>query len=251
MQKEQITLLKELVRKFAGKNTEAIADIIGAEKPVNEFKIAEKLKLTINQTRNILYKLSAQSIVSFVRKKDEKKGWYIYSWSINTPAALKKLIEIKKKEIKNYEHLLGVRETRGFYVCPSGCMETNEENALLYQFKCPECGKLLQPKSFEEEKEELRSKIEKARKEIVSIEAELGKISALKEKEEEKEKEKRIAKAKRARKAKARAKKKAKAREKIIKAKKIKPKKAKGKKKKIKKKAVKKGKKKEGKKKKR
>lgn len=184
MQKEQIALLKELVIKIAGKNTELIVDIIAVKKPVNEFKIADKMGLTINQTRNILYKLSAHSIVSFVRKKDAKKGWYIYSWLIDTHKALAKSIDNKKKEIRNYENLLNSRKTKGFYICPTGCFETSEENALLYDFKCPECGQLLQPESFKQEIEELEAKIANSKQEIATIKIETDKISRSKEKKD-------------------------------------------------------------------
>lgn len=183
-------MLKELVGKIAGKNTEVIVDIISDKKPVNEFKIADRLKLTINQTRNILYKLTAQNIVSFVRKKDTKKGWYIYSWSINLQKSFEKLMEIKKREIYNYSHLLESRKAKRFYSCPSNCMETNDENAMLHDFKCSECGQLLQFKSFEEEMRELKAKIEQSQKEIAVIKVELAKIYAERERKEAIEMEK-------------------------------------------------------------
>jgi len=70
-------LLKEVVAIVAGKQAEEIADILDSKKHVNEFLIAKKLGITINQTRNILYKLSDFGLVSFIRKKDKRKGWYI------------------------------------------------------------------------------------------------------------------------------------------------------------------------------
>ena len=50
-----------------------VSDII-SNKHVNEFIIAKKLDLTINQTRNVLYKLADEGLVSSIRKKDKKKG---------------------------------------------------------------------------------------------------------------------------------------------------------------------------------
>jgi len=197
--KSLLKVLKELVGKSAGKDSEPIVDIIAGEKPVNEFKIAERLGLTINQTRNILYKLSNHNIVSFVRKKDEKKGWYIYSWAMDAPKALTHFGDAKRKEIKNNEHLLHSRETKGFYVCPNGDIETNEENALLYNFKCPECGQLLQPAKFEEEKEELRNKIAAANADIKIIDVELAKLNVVREKREARKLSKEKAKKKAAR----------------------------------------------------
>ncbi len=97
--KDKFVLLAEVIRKIAGKNTEAILPILFGKKNVNEFFIADKLKLTINQTRNILYKLHALDIVSFTRKKDKRKGWYIYFWTLNELKSLKTLKNIREQEI--------------------------------------------------------------------------------------------------------------------------------------------------------
>jgi len=169
-------LLKELVIQVSGKNTEVLVDILKSEKPVNEFKIADKLKLTINQARNILYKLYNQGIVAFVRKKDEKKGWYIYSWSLNAPKALERLKLMKEKEMNTFQHLLANRENKRMYKCPNDCMEVNEESAMLHQFTCPECGSVLNLESTEGLAKELKGKIEKAKREIIELDVELKKI---------------------------------------------------------------------------
>ena len=231
MQSEHLKLLKELVSHVSGKTTEVIIDILKEEVPVNEFKIADKLKLTINQARNILYKLYNQNIVSFARKKDEKKGWYIYSWSLNVPKSLERLKAMKEKELNNFEHQLNSRENKRFYVCPNECVEFNEESAMLHQFTCPECGSVMQLASTEELATDLKNKIEKAKKEIEDIIAELKKIDDVRliriEKERLSKRKKKLKIARKARKHKATEKKKSdtRARNKKIKAKNLRAKK--------------------------
>ena len=51
-------LLREIVVLVVGKPAEPIADLLYSNKHINEFTIAKKLGITINQTRNILYKIS-------------------------------------------------------------------------------------------------------------------------------------------------------------------------------------------------
>ncbi|MEI6850177.1 MAG: hypothetical protein WCK29_03995, partial [archaeon] len=73
----QVSILREVVSTIAGERAKTIIDLLIDKKNVNEFLIAKKMKLTINQTRNILYKLGDEGLVSFIRKKDAKKGgWY-------------------------------------------------------------------------------------------------------------------------------------------------------------------------------
>ena len=70
----QIKLLKDIVSSIVGQSPAKIVDLLYGKKNVNEFLIAKKLKLTINQTRNILYKLADEGLVGLVRKKASKKG---------------------------------------------------------------------------------------------------------------------------------------------------------------------------------
>ena len=69
----QIKLLNEIVASIAGKPASEVVNILFGKKNINEFIIAKKLKLTINQTRNILYKLSDAGLVGSTRKKDRRK----------------------------------------------------------------------------------------------------------------------------------------------------------------------------------
>jgi len=177
-----LTLIKELIKEVAGKNTEPIAEILKEEKPVNEFKIAEKIKLTINQTRNILYKLYNNGIANFSRKKDKRKGWYIYFWTLNIQKSLEKLMELKKKQIEGDEHQIKSYETKRFFLCPSDCAKFNEESALHHSFMCPECGNVLQLEEKTPKIKEFTDKKEKAVKELALIESELSKIVTVKTK---------------------------------------------------------------------
>ena len=68
----QVKFLKSVVEHLINKQSIPIVDLLVGKKDVNEFLIAKKLELTINQTRNILYRLSDYGLVSFIRKKDKR-----------------------------------------------------------------------------------------------------------------------------------------------------------------------------------
>ena len=107
MQKD---LLKKIALEVGGQSAEGVVDILFGKKHVNEMIIAKKLKLTINQTRNVLYKLGDEGLVSFIRKKDSKKGgWYIYYWTLEAGKSLSKLKEnlstkIEEETIDVFQH---------------------------------------------------------------------------------------------------------------------------------------------------
>ena len=101
-QKRKIKLLKIVIEDLINKQSVEIIDLLAGKKNVNEFSIAKNLNLTINQTRNILYKLSDFGLVSFIRKKDKRKGWYIYFWTLNIHQALSLLNKNLNKFLKNW-----------------------------------------------------------------------------------------------------------------------------------------------------
>jgi transcription factor E len=194
----QIRLLKEIVTSLVGSSAQKAVDLLYDKKNVNEFLIAKHLKLTINQTRNILYKLADEGLVSFIRKKDRKKGgWYIYFWTLSSGNSLSKFKEKLTRDLNGLENQLNLRKTKQFYTCPNCNIEYNEENALLNNYVCPECGEVLGLKNPEQDISNLVSQINKIKeimaevdKEIESIHEVEHKVRARKQRAEAKKKEK-------------------------------------------------------------
>jgi len=180
-------LLKEVISLVAGKQAEDIVDLLDEQKYINEFVIAKKLGLTINQVRNILYKISDFGLVSSIRKKDKKKGWYTYFWKIEILKALEFLKENLSKKIDNIEHQIKSRETKRFYVCERCHIELNEENALLNNFTCNECGALLVLKDNSKMVRDLRKNKEKLERDMAVVETEVLKERGKEEKKRAKE----------------------------------------------------------------
>lgn len=169
----QIDLLINLVEEMAGEGSGKIVEILFNKKDVNEFLIAKKMDLTINQVRNILYKLSAEGLVSFIRKKDKRKGWYIYFWTLNTEKCLMKLeLELVKK-IGELKKSLENRQTQRFYICKNCAIEVTEEKALEEDFACSECAEVYTLMDNTNLVRDLKGRITRKEKELIEIRTEL------------------------------------------------------------------------------
>jgi transcription factor E len=191
----KVKFLKDIVEILISKQAVPIIDLLAGKKDVNEFAIAKKLGLTINQTRNILYKLSDYGLVSFIRKKDKKKGWYIYFWTLNIYQSLNLLEQNLKKELDEREMQLKNRIEKRYYICNTCSIEVSEDSALLNDFTCPECGEVYVLSENRESIEKLEKEISKIKKEITLVVSEkdkegekLEKKKARKIKRQEKEK---------------------------------------------------------------
>jgi len=174
----QVDLLEKVVSDVTGKSASKIVKALYGKQNVNEFKIAKGLQLTINQTRNILYKLSDAGLVSFMRKKDKRKGWYTYFWTLDIEKCLLFLKEAINKDIEQLKNQLSNRETKRFYVCKSCGVELNEENALLNEFTCKECGQVYELNVDIKVINDLKGKIGKYDKDLEIINKELEIIQA-------------------------------------------------------------------------
>lgn len=135
---------EELVKEVAGEDTVKLVGLLKDQDNISEFKLAEKLRLTVNSVRNMLYRLQAHNLVTSTRKKDKKKGWYIYYWTFNTPQAKSLLKVVKHRKLEQLKERLKTEIQETFYVCPQKCIRFKMENAMDYDFKCPECGTVLQ-----------------------------------------------------------------------------------------------------------
>jgi len=188
----QEKLLKSLVEELAGTGSNLIVDLLFNKQDVNEFLIAKKMKLTINQVRNILYKLSAEGLVSFIRKKDNRKGWYIYFWTLDTEKCLIRLeLELQKK-IKDLRDQLSNREQKRYYLCPSCGVEVSEEIALENDFSCSECAEVYILSDNTRHIQEITNKIKSRERDLKLIQIELldirDKLDKKKQAEEKKKK---------------------------------------------------------------
>ena len=152
-------VVDELICNLTGEEILPLIHLIRNRKNVSEFKIAEQLNVTVNQVRNMLYRLYDHSLVTFQRKKDKKKGWYIYYWTLNKNKVKEALVSYKKKQLQDFKLRLAREQKSQFFFCPTGCMRMTMENAMDHDFKCQECGSLLRPLDNQRTIENIKQRI--------------------------------------------------------------------------------------------
>ena len=158
-------IVTELIEEIAGRDVVQLVELIKGKEDVSEFKLAEKLNITVNQTRNMLYRLYSHNLVSFTRRKDKKKGWYIYYWTFDEKKAYNLFLRLKKDKLKHLKDRLENESKGNYFICKSedcGSVRMNFEIAMEHNFKCPDCGKVL-------EQEESSKRINAIEREINEI----------------------------------------------------------------------------------
>ncbi|MDP1728944.1 MAG: hypothetical protein Q8L27_01935 [archaeon] len=163
-------IVKELIREVVGPDGVPLVEIILKKENVSEFKIAEKLKITVNQVRNILYRLQDHNLVLFTRKKDKSKGWYIYFWTFDHAKARILLLKHKAAKLEVLKLRIEKERDSAYFVCPNKDMRAAFENAMELQFKCPECGEVLKQEDNQAKMAQVETEINKLEQEIKQFE---------------------------------------------------------------------------------
>lgn len=185
----RIEFLKEIIQSIIGEKSKGVVELLSEKKNVNEFIIAKKLSLTINQTRNLLYKLLDEGLVTVVRKKNKKKGgWYDHFWTLNLERALQKFKENLEKKKEQKQNEIQIRKKERYYHCETCNIELMEEQALLQEYTCVECGQILTIKDSTKDIQSLEKEITHFQQDLLEVQQELDIIS----KKEEKQKQKRL-----------------------------------------------------------
>jgi len=157
---------KMVVTELVGQHALIVVDFLKDKEKISEFIIAEELDMEINNTRNILYKLLEHNIVSFIRRKDRIKGWYICYWDFNpsmVPHLKYKILLEKQNKLKER---LNAETCGQYYICTHACSRMTFEDAVEQNFKCTECGTIMQEQDNTRTKEFLVQRIAELDKEI-------------------------------------------------------------------------------------
>ncbi len=152
-------LTEEVVSELVGEHAMPIIEFLKGKTKISEFIIAEELDLEINETRNILYKLLEHNIVSFLRKKDRIKGWYICYWDFNEHMVPHLHRKLNLQKLEKMRDRLTSEEGGTFFMCKNACVRMDFDKSMEFEFKCVECGSIMHQQDNSRTVEFLKDKI--------------------------------------------------------------------------------------------
>lgn len=156
-----------------------IANLIGGEEylkvarallnteDATDEEIASATGLRINIIRKVLYDMFGKALITGIRVKDEKKGWFVYRWRAKQDQVDNFIDNQKKKILDRLQKRLEYEESSEFYHCGNkDCPRIKFDSAVELFFKCNNCKGPLNMVDNARVKEALRFKINQITEDI-------------------------------------------------------------------------------------
>lgn len=158
--------IEEIMLSIVGEEGLPLVKELNGKENISEFDLADRVKKDIKVVRKMLYLLYNHNLVSFTRKKDKQKGWYIYYWTLLPESIKFSYIKRKKELLQRLKQRLDEENKELFFVCPNNCVRLNFDHAMDFEFHCPECGELISQDDNLGKRNSLLKKIEETEKEL-------------------------------------------------------------------------------------
>jgi transcription initiation factor TFIIE subunit alpha len=139
---------------------------------VTDEEIASATGLKINIVRKVLYDMFGKALITGIRVKDEKKGWFVYRWRAKQDHVDNFIDNQKKKILDRLYKRLEHEDSTEFYHCGNhDCPRVKFDVAVELFFKCPNCKGPLNMVDNTKVKEALRYKIDQITTDIANAKA--------------------------------------------------------------------------------
>lgn len=117
--------------------------LLNSENATDE-EIASATGLKINTVRKTLYDLFGKSLITGVRVRDLKRGWFVYRWRAQRDQVDGFIDTQKRKALDRLQKRLDFEESHEFYSCGKPeCQKYTFEQSIEIFFKCPDCQETL------------------------------------------------------------------------------------------------------------
>ena len=154
---------------IGGEEYQRVAKALLSTQDATDEEIASATGMRINIIRKVLYDMFGKALITGIRVKDEKKGWFVYRWRAKNDQVDNFIDNQKKKILERLQKRLEYEESSEFYHCGNDqCQRIKFDIAIESFFKCPTCKANLSMVDNNEIKEALRYKIDQIISEISS-----------------------------------------------------------------------------------
>ena len=161
------TLISEILYEMVG--NEGIKVISSLVRPATDLQIHDKTQIPITRIRTTLNVLHKFNIVSYNSTRDERKGWFKYTWVLkedNIDSSIRNFLISKMMKLKrDFQEINQV----DFFKCENGCMRVSFTEAYDENFRCALCNAVLKPVDSIRESKQIQKELSQIKKRVEAL----------------------------------------------------------------------------------
>ena len=173
MPKKSITalvLVKDLLDTVGGADALTLVKICETKrKMVTDEEISKKMKKKVTEVRAILNKLHYRGIANYQKSRNQKTGWYNYTWEIKKSRIAEIIHEQQEENLEKLMQKKNLEADYSFFDCSKCNERAMFEIAAEYNFVCPTCGGSMTSANDPSRQKEIGETIKRIEKELVVL----------------------------------------------------------------------------------
>lgn len=152
----------EFLKRVGGEKAPKVVQLtLKSGNAVTDEQIASKMGVKVTVVRAVFNRLHYWGLADYDKTRDEKTGWYTYTWHILPEKIFVALESQINEEISELREKLEEVTRFMLFECPGGHVRIPFEVAAEYEFRCPECRNELQPIDSERERRRIKEEIQR------------------------------------------------------------------------------------------
>ncbi len=131
----------KIIEALTGENGRRIVEILlNSQGGRSDEELAQELNLRVNDVRKLLYELSKQGFVAYIRMTKGESRWYSYYWYTDIDMLKHSINRRMNEVIRVLNERLAYEESQTFYICPNDSSRYTFDEAFENNFRCIQCG---------------------------------------------------------------------------------------------------------------
>jgi len=162
-----LTLVRSLLDTVGGQDAVELVKICEKKrKSATDEELSKKMKKKVTEIRAILNKLHFRGIACYQKTRNQKTGWYNYTWDINKNRIAEIISDQQTEELEKLQQKINLEADYSLFDCSKCNHREVFEIAAEYNFLCPSCGGSLTSANDPTRQKELSTKLKKIQKEL-------------------------------------------------------------------------------------
>ena len=165
-----LVLVKEFLDTVGGEY--AIKLVKVCERKRKEFTdetVSKQMNMKVTEIRAILNRLHYRGIACYQKSRNQKTGWYNYTWTIKKNRIAELINEQQTETLFKLEEKRNLEADYNLFDCNNCNERLPFEVAAEYSFICPACGGVMDSANNPHRKRQIGSQIKKIEKELKTL----------------------------------------------------------------------------------